>query len=320
MHLLYILYSIFALLLVFGIGTYLLRKASPNSSKAILYLLLLAAPSIIFLPVSLNLFGMLYHHCRAFLLNQWDKPVSIGVAAVIILLTAWVLVKEMRRVRWENKVGMQIPYQAHHKAFQTLEELKKEPLFSSFRNALVRVVPSERPFAFVLGIGQPRIYLSEWLVESLTEEELKGVLAHEMAHLEGKDHYLFGLARFFRGFGFFIPWVEKAWKSLQMERELRADSIASHLVGSQVPIASALLKSWEKHLSEKEIFSARLGLPFMGEDVQLLEKRLDLLLQESSSVFTPTPGIQKPWLLLISVIMASPYLVQFYLFSAPFCH
>lgn len=315
MHLLYLLYAFFALIAALAIGIRLLKKTS-GSWKVFLYLTLLAAPSVIFLPVSLNLMGMLYHHCETFLFAILDKPVSIGLAALILFLFLGIFFKEIKRLRWEKKMGSVMPYEAHLKVAVALEELLKTAKFAAFRNASVRVVPSERPFAFILGMVQPRIYVSAWLAENLTEEELKGVLAHELAHLSGKDHYLFPMARLFRQIGFYLPWIETIWNGLRLEREMRADRIAASCLESPVPIASALLKSWERRALLGEGDS--LPLPaFIGEETAWVEKRLEGLMNGESAALPSGSGAFLIFFLIL--IISSPLILQVYLFSSLFC-
>src|SRR5262249_50433237 len=50
-----------------------------------------------------------------------------------------------------------------------------------------RVLPVEEPQAFVLGMLKPRVYLSQGLLETLSPDDLRLVLAHEKAHARRRD-------------------------------------------------------------------------------------------------------------------------------------
>jgi len=94
----------------------------------------------------------------------------------------------------------------------------------------------------VTGILRPRVFVSANIVSSLTEDELRAALGHELAHVSAADNLKQVLLRIsslprFLGAGFSA--IDRLWLS---SAEVAADEGASHSGASCLDLASALVK------------------------------------------------------------------------------
>jgi Zn-dependent protease with chaperone function len=96
-----------------------------------------------------------------------------------------------------------------------------------------------------LGHRRPKILVSRDVVEYLEPEELEGVLAHEIAHIEARDLLVRFLAGLLRDLAAWNPIAHLSYRRLIADRELEADKRAASLTGDPLAIASSLVKFCE---------------------------------------------------------------------------
>lgn len=96
--------------------------------------------------------------------------------------------------------------------------------------------------AFVVGSRRPVIVLGADLLASLDDEELEGVLAHELAHVRRRDTLVATGLGALRDLTFFVPGGGWAVRQLHRERELAADQVAVRATNRPGALASGLLK------------------------------------------------------------------------------
>ncbi|MEX0592131.1 MAG: M56 family metallopeptidase [Nitriliruptoraceae bacterium] len=106
----------------------------------------------------------------------------------------------------------------------------------------VTVVDDAPGGAYVVGTRHPIVVLDASLVERLDDDELEGVLAHELAHVRRRDNLVAGMLGSLRDAIFFAPGVGWAVRHLHRERELAADQAAVSVTGRPGALASGLLK------------------------------------------------------------------------------
>jgi Zn-dependent protease with chaperone function len=99
--------------------------------------------------------------------------------------------------------------------------------------------------AFVVGSRNPVIVIGAELLASLDEEELEGVLAHELAHVRRRDTLMATALGALRDLTFFVPGGGWAVQQLHRERELAADQVAVRVTERPGALASGLLKVLE---------------------------------------------------------------------------
>jgi len=106
----------------------------------------------------------------------------------------------------------------------------------------VGVVDRCRGGAYVVGTRRPLLVVDRQLVARLDDEELEGVLAHELAHVRRRDTPVAQLLGIVRDVMFFVPGGGWAVQQLHRERELAADQLAVRITRRPGALASGLLK------------------------------------------------------------------------------
>ncbi len=148
----------------------------------------------------------------------------------------------------------------------------------------LRVLPVEDPYAFVVGMLRPEIFISQGLLRACGEGDLEAILAHERSHVLRRDP----LRRWFASLAlaFHLPFVASALeRRLARSQELAADANAAHTIGDAPRFAEALLR-----LARLRLGRVPLGVAFFGSD---LEARIRNLL-----ISQPRPDQPRPVLLL----------------------
>jgi Zn-dependent protease with chaperone function len=137
------------------------------------------------------------------------------------------------------------------------------------RRGPVLVVPSERLFAFAVGVLRRRVVVSHGLMTVLGPRQRAAVLAHERAHVRGwhTAFLLFGRS-VGRAFSF-IPPVRRAASQLVLGLEMAADDAAAESVGDPMVVAGALVD-----LAGRTTDRPNQGLGAAGGELQARVKRL----------------------------------------------
>ena len=99
--------------------------------------------------------------------------------------------------------------------------------------------------ASVFGIRRPVVVLDADLATRLDDQELEGVLAHELAHVRRRDNLVALALSLVRDVVFFVPGGRWALRQLLVERELAADHLAVRATGRPGALAGGLLKVLE---------------------------------------------------------------------------
>ena len=122
--------------------------------------------------------------------------------------------------------------------FPAIENLAKKHKLTG----KIKIVLSAKPFAFCLGIRNPRIYLSTKLISLLDKEELEAIILHEKYHLLHKDNVIHLLSSFIRTLFIFFPFVSDMINNQQLKVEIAADSMTTSMLGTNAGVISALKK------------------------------------------------------------------------------
>ncbi|WP_218082806.1 M56 family metallopeptidase [Anthocerotibacter panamensis] len=181
--------------------------------------------------------------------------------------------------------------------------------------APVLVIPAERPLAFVLGIGEAEVCLSQGLLDTLDPVELEQVIAHELAHIQRRDNLIALVSTFFLGVTAFLPSSWWAFSHLLRERELAADELAVSVTGKPVALARALLKV---AVPDHPAFSPAAGL-IQPDTIDMRVKNLVRLHHLKQEAARPHPlskgGREKLWLLGLTLL--GPFPVGWLIFALP---
>lgn len=155
----------------------------------------------------------------------------------------------------------------------------------------------DRPLALTLGLRQPTILLSTWMVKHLDQRELEAVLAHELGHMARRDYLVIWLATMLRDAFCYLPTSWIVYRQLQREKELACDDLAISATNRPLALASALAKTWQDAVSRPSLGLAQ----SLTEGNQLMESRIKRLL----TPFELPPSPLWPRLVAISISMAA---------------
>jgi beta-lactamase regulating signal transducer with metallopeptidase domain len=141
------------------------------------------------------------------------------------------------------------------------------------------VIESDAPAAFVAGLWRPAVYVSASLKQSLSEQELSTLIAHEESHRRRRDP----LRRIVAGAAlcFHLPWVAQRISELLAEtQELIADRDAACAGFDPLDVAETLVRCGRLPWGREEVFAE-----FSGASLQT---RLEALVSRRSYVEGPT--------------------------------
>jgi Zn-dependent protease with chaperone function len=168
-------------------------------------------------------------------------PILVGLwgAVVIVRLVRRGLYMLAARRRAEGAVAVgDVPEDVRALAVRIAHEL-------DVPTPIVTVVAHCEGGAFVVGNRRPIVVLDGELLSRLDDDELEGVIAHELAHVRRRDNVVAGLLGAVRDLAFFVPGIGWAARQLHRERELAADQVAVDATGKPGALASGLLKVLE---------------------------------------------------------------------------
>jgi hypothetical protein len=117
----------------------------------------------------------------------------------------------------------------------------------------ILVYAGAHPGALTAGLFNPRIYVSQTALETLSPEELQAVLAHEAHHRTRRDPLRLAVAQTLADALFFLPPVKRLAREHARQTELDADAAA--------PAKPALAKAMLQLGTDPERVDSLLGRP-----------------------------------------------------------
>jgi hypothetical protein len=139
----------------------------------------------------------------------------------------------------------------------------------------VHVLDAAAPIAFCAGWLRPRVYVSNAVLERLSEPELHAVLAHEQHHRTLRDPLRLAVGHVLCQALFFLPVLRPLHGRYADVAEVKADAAAVAAAGG-APLASALLT---------------FGASPAGDVVGISPERVDSLLGRPPAWGLPVPGL-----------------------------
>ncbi|MBI5067487.1 MAG: M48 family metalloprotease [Deltaproteobacteria bacterium] len=205
---------------------------------------LLVTPVLVFLPWrsedefhdSWTLFsGRHWEELRLLGVSLFDLFVlamaSIGL--LLFLLDLWPLLRGRRRARGAPELPT---------AAQEAEVAELARGLGLHPAPPLRLLPLDAPALFCAGIRRPTILVSHGALALLDGAERRAALAHELAHLAGRDPLVSWLLMGVRALLFFNPVAQVLARAMARESERRADDSGSSVSGDRLALASALLR------------------------------------------------------------------------------
>lgn len=153
------------------------------------------------------------------------------------------------------------------------------------------------PAAYVRGLRRAEICLTTGLIEQLDDGELRATIAHELAHIKGRDN-LYNVIFLLKEIAFFAPLSHLAYARYCQAREEAADLAVPEEL--RLDLASALLKVVRRSEELVRFTKVRWSESFIigGGDVT---RRMELLIDERG-IYTAIP-VWGPMILLGLVVL-----------------
>jgi Zn-dependent protease with chaperone function len=165
-----------------------------------------------------------------FCLHTLPSWVQFAVWPTITALLGWVVV----RMGWTGLAAIRASRRVKRYVFSQATPIKTSASYPVFE------VADPTVFAWTVGVRRPLIVVSQGLRESLPQEELEVVLAHEGAHAAGHDNLLLLAALMVGKALFFVPGVTRAHRGVLRSVEISADAFASRGTGDRLLVAASV--------------------------------------------------------------------------------
>ncbi|GAB4533661.1 MAG: M56 family metallopeptidase [Pleurocapsa sp.] len=143
-----------------------------------------------------------------------------------------------------------------------------------------RILDTDFPYSAQVGFWNSQLVISRGLLDTLDEEHLQAVLAHEQAHFDYRDTFWFFWLGWMRQIAAWLPNTELLWQELLLLRELRADRRAAEQVDFLL-LAESLLTVAQTPVQSPMMLTANFSSPLFGDR---LKERIDFLLAETDSI------------------------------------
>jgi Zn-dependent protease with chaperone function len=165
-----------------------------------------------------------------FCLHTLPSWVQLAVWPTITGLLGWVVVRMM----WTGLAAMRASRRVKRCVLSHATPIAASAAYPVYEMADPAV------FAWTVGVRRPLIVVSRGLRESLPQEELEVVLAHEEAHAAGHDNLLLLLSLMAGKALFFVPGVTRAHRGVLRSVEISADAYASRGTGDRFLVAASV--------------------------------------------------------------------------------
>ena len=109
------------------------------------------------------------------------------------------------------------------------------------QNQPTRILNTPFLYSAQIGLWNPELVVSQGLLDSLDDEHLQAVIAHENAHYYYRDTFWFFCLGWLRQISFWLPQTEQLWQELLFLREVRADKKAAQQVDPLLLAESLIL-------------------------------------------------------------------------------
>jgi Zn-dependent protease with chaperone function len=157
------------------------------------------------------------------------------------------------------------------------------------RTPEVLVLPDGVQGAFACGGRNGRILISEAVIFDLDREELEGVLAHEVAHLETHDVRVVFVAGLLRDLVAWNPLAHVAFRRLASDREREADRRAASLTARPLAVASGLLKMYDLMKSQSRSVDQG-AMAFLRQGRRISRRVSELIALADGRTLAPPSG------------------------------
>jgi len=213
------------MILIFAVGvTWLVRALVPVLSSELEFswqksLFFFVFPPTLLLMTSLAVVSMGYQGMMFGLKASW---LSYGVAIAFLMGSLG--------------LGLYRVWQAQ----QSIQEIRRYTKVFT-QNQATRILDIPFPYSAQIGLWNPELVVSQGLLDTLDDEHLQAVLAHENAHYYYRDTFWFFCLGWLRQISFWLPQTEQLWQELLFMREIRADQKAAQEIDALLLAESLMI-------------------------------------------------------------------------------
>ena len=171
-----------------------------------------------------------------------DVGVADGLLGALVILGLVLFLRDM--VPWlRERGGRRGPSPATMNG-TTREAATLESVAAQMRvpTPVLIVVDADAPIVLCAGWRRPAVVFSRGALARLNDAELRGALAHELAHIERRDTVLGWTLTAARALFWFNPVVQVLARDLVQEAERRADDRAAAVTGDRLALAAGVLE------------------------------------------------------------------------------
>jgi beta-lactamase regulating signal transducer with metallopeptidase domain len=167
----------------------------------------------------------------------------------------------------------------------------------------VGLVVSRYPFSFIWGYLNSKLIVSTGLLNALNQEELAGLLAHEVAHHHRRDNLFKWLLTICRYTSPAFPLSNLLYRWRNAQVEIICDEIAAQHTQTPIAIANALvrLKRLTSKLQPRNLQPIESG--FFGEESDSFEHRVTRLINISDGPTVQVEQLTRSWLRSAAIVM-----------------
>ncbi len=196
--------------------------------------------------------------------------VIILLAATLLLVRRWLL---LLRYRQQLSHEGEIDRTRYTTIFDMLEHLCLK-----MKVKVPRLAFADIPSPAMVGIRNTTIILPKEIIDELTDDERETILAHELAHIKGKDNVWLWFTCVCRDLMFFNPVAWLTFRLLADERERAADYLAAKTTNKPIDLVKSLVKIGENLLKVPQTEPAWSVKNAMLRPKSSFERRADDLL------------------------------------------
>jgi heat shock protein HtpX len=121
-----------------------------------------------------------------FQMNAFPGAFLIVVGlALLFMLIQWAISPAI--VRWAIRSRTEVTPESNPWLWQTVQELARQANIPPPRHIWVSATPDPNAFVFGRTVGSAELVVTQPLLETLNQEEIHAVLAHEVGHLRHRD-------------------------------------------------------------------------------------------------------------------------------------
>lgn len=237
----------------------------------------------------------------------WDKYAVLAVGLISIgLIIYFTWVQSLKYIQ-SQQILKQLPQQ---KAPERILSIWQS-FHSSQQSVDIQIISASVPFACSAGLFRPTIYLSDWLLQHLSDDELKAILAHEWTHIMRHD-ILRGLWHQIISQSFsFLPGLRSLKERLHIHREFNADQQAIQMTHQPNALASALMKFYSFKCNH---FQPLAGCVHFNENTVV--SRIESLIDHQFEINAQTSFKQRFYLMFSFVITAIILMMPLWMMDA----